>query len=95
MDEWNRPTAVRRRLSLTQKARGKPIPTGVAPVQGTVLGIFAARKFAVGNFAARIFAVGKLAARNFRRTRPEQTPFMGIWLTISTWYKPQLARLTE
>ena len=26
--EWNRPTPVRRRLSLTQAARGKPIPTG-------------------------------------------------------------------
>ena len=43
----------------------------------------------------RIFAVGKLAARNFRRTRPEQTPFMEIWLTISTWYKLQLAPLKE
>ena len=30
MDEWNRPTPVRRRLSLTQAARGKPIPTGRA-----------------------------------------------------------------
>ena len=29
MDEWNRPTPVRRRLSLTQAARGKPIPTGL------------------------------------------------------------------
>ena len=28
MDEWNRPTPVRRRLSLTQAARGKLIPTG-------------------------------------------------------------------
>ena len=34
MDEWNRPT-VCRRLSLTQAARGKPIPTGLAPVPGT------------------------------------------------------------
>ena len=32
MDEWNRPTPVRRRLSLTQAARGKPIPTGLALV---------------------------------------------------------------
>ena len=31
MDEWNRPTPVCRRLSLTQDTRGKPIPTGVAP----------------------------------------------------------------
>ena len=31
MDEWNRPTSVRRQLSLTQAARGKPIPTGLAP----------------------------------------------------------------
>ena len=30
MDKWNRPTPVRRRLSLTQVARGKPIPTGPA-----------------------------------------------------------------
>ena len=30
MDEWNRPTPVRRQLSLTQAARGKPIPTGLA-----------------------------------------------------------------
>ena len=35
MDEWNRPTPVRRRLSLTQATRGKPIPTGLAPVSGT------------------------------------------------------------
>ena len=35
MDEWNRPTPVRRRLSLTQAARGKPISTGLAPVLGT------------------------------------------------------------
>ena len=35
MDEWNRPTPVRRRLSLIQAARGKPIPTGLAPVRGT------------------------------------------------------------
>ena len=35
MDEWNRPTPVRRRLSLTQAARGKPIPTGLALVRGT------------------------------------------------------------
>ena len=34
MDEWNCPTPVRRRLSLTQAARGKPIPTGLAPVPG-------------------------------------------------------------
>ena len=35
MDEWNRPTPVRRRLSLTQAAQGKPIRTGLAPVPGT------------------------------------------------------------
>ena len=35
MDEWNRPTPVRRRLSLTQAARDKPIPTGLAPVPRT------------------------------------------------------------
>ena len=35
MDEWNRPIPVRRRLSLTQAARGKPIPTGLAPISGT------------------------------------------------------------
>ena len=35
MDEWNCPTPVRRRLSLTQAVRGKPIPTGLAPVPGT------------------------------------------------------------
>ena len=35
MDEWNRPTPVSRRLSLTQAARGKPIPTCQAPVSDT------------------------------------------------------------
>ena len=35
MDEWNRPTPVRRRLSLTQAARGKSIPTGLTPISGT------------------------------------------------------------
>ena len=35
MDEWNRITSIRRRLSLTQAARGKPIPTGLAPVPNT------------------------------------------------------------
>ena len=35
MDEWNRPTPVRRRLILTQTARSKPTPTGLAPVWAT------------------------------------------------------------
>ena len=35
MDEQNRPTPVCRRLSLTQAAWDKPIPTGLAPVSGT------------------------------------------------------------
>ena len=35
MDEWNRPTPVLWRLSLTLAARGKPIPTGLPPVPGT------------------------------------------------------------
>ena len=35
MDEWNRPTPVRRRLSLNQATRGKPIPTSLALVSGT------------------------------------------------------------
>ena len=35
MDEWNRPTLVLKRLSLTQVASDKPIPTGLAPVLGT------------------------------------------------------------
>ena len=35
MDKGNRPTPVCRRLSLTQAARGKPIPTGLAPLSGT------------------------------------------------------------
>ena len=35
MDEWNRPTPIRRRLSLTQAARGKLISTGLAPVPVT------------------------------------------------------------
>ena len=35
MDEWNHPTPVRRRLSLTQAARGKPIPTSLTLVSGT------------------------------------------------------------
>ena len=35
MNEWNRPTSVRRRLSLTQAVRAKAIPTGLAPVSGT------------------------------------------------------------
>ena len=35
MDKWNCPTPLRRRLSLTQACRGKPIPTGLAPVSGT------------------------------------------------------------
>ena len=32
MNKWNRLTPVRRRLSLTQPARDKPISTGLAPV---------------------------------------------------------------
>ena len=35
MGEWNRPTPVLKRLSLTQAAWDKPIPTGQAPVLGT------------------------------------------------------------
>ena len=44
MDEWNCPTPVRRRLSLTQAARGKPIPTGLAPVPGTICDSFIQRR---------------------------------------------------
>ena len=35
MDEWNCPTTVRRRLSLTQAARGKPIPIDLTLVSRT------------------------------------------------------------
>ena len=35
MDEWNRPTSVLKRLSLTESARDKSIPTGLAPVPDT------------------------------------------------------------
>ena len=35
MDKWNRPTSVRRRLSLTHAARGEPITTCLEPVSGT------------------------------------------------------------
>ena len=42
MDEWNRPTSVRRRLSLTQAVRGKIIPIGLALVLGIKHG---ARKY--------------------------------------------------
>ena len=35
MDKWNRPTPVRRQLSLTEASRGKPISTSLAPVPGT------------------------------------------------------------
>ena len=35
LDKWNCPTPVLKRLSLTQAAREKPIPTGLAPVPGT------------------------------------------------------------
>ena len=46
MDEWNRPTPVRRRLSLTQATRGKRIPTGLAPVSITEPGsIFTVLRF--------------------------------------------------
>ena len=34
MDEWNRPTSVRRQLSLTQAARGKLTSTGLILVLG-------------------------------------------------------------
>ena len=39
MDVWNRPTPVRRRLSLTQAARDKPIPTGLARSWGQKHGV--------------------------------------------------------
>ena len=35
MDEWNRPTPVRRRLSLPKLLGVSPITTGLAPVRGT------------------------------------------------------------
>ena len=34
IDKWYRPTPIRRRLSLTQAARGKPIPKGLAQKYG-------------------------------------------------------------
>ena len=38
MDKWNCPTTVPRWLSLTQAARSKPIPTGLALVSSTKAG---------------------------------------------------------
>ena len=35
MHEWNRPTPVRRQLSLTQATRDKSIPISLAPIPGT------------------------------------------------------------
>ena len=64
MDEWNRPIPVRRWLSLTQATRGKPIPTGLAPVSGTkAQSLEAFSQYSVFHSKARMPSLARLFKR--------------------------------
>ena len=79
--EWNRPTPVRRRLILTQTARGKPIPTGLVPVLSTktrILKVFS--QYPVFHLwfvhsEARMPSLARLSKRFLTQT--------GVWILVS------------
>ena len=83
MDEWNRPTPVRRRLSLTQAARGKPIPTGLAPVPGTKHGAW--KHFHSTPFSICDLSIQRRGCQVWQgcpRDSAHLAP-MGVWIIVS------------
>ena len=80
MDKWNRPTPVRRRLSLTQAAWGKPIPTGLAPVLGTKAHNFHNTPFSIQNseFRKHGCQVWQCCPKDFA-----QLAQTGVWILVS------------
>ena len=83
MDEWNRPTPVRRRLSLTQAARGKPIPTGLAPAQAQKHGAW--KHFYNTPFSICDFFIQKRGCQIWQGCPRDsaQLAQTGVWILVS------------
>ena len=81
MDEWNRPTPVQRRLSLTQIVRGKLIPTGLALVLRTKT----RRHFYNTPFSIYDFSTQKRGCQVWQGCLKDfaQLAQMGIWIIVS------------
>ena len=84
MDEWNRPTSVRRRLSLTQAVQGKLIPTGLA----LVLGIKTTRSLKVFSQYSAFhlwFVHSEARMPSLARCLKDsvQLAQMGVWILVS------------
>ena len=82
--EWNRPTPVRRRLSLTQAARGKPIPTGTGVGHKITEpgSIFTVLPFSICDLSIqkRGCQVWKGCPKDFA-----QLAQTGVWILVPTW----------
>ena len=83
MDEWNRPTPVRRRLSLTQAAWGKPIPTGLAPVQAQKHGAW--KHFHSTPFSICDLSIQKRGCQIWQGCSKDsaQLTQTGVWILVS------------
>ena len=89
MDEWNRPTPVLRRLSLTQAARGKPIPTGLAPVSGQKHGAW--KHFHSTPFSICDLSIQKRGCQ-VRQGCPNDSAQLaqtGVWILVSPGEYPR------
>ena len=83
MHKWNRQTPIRRRLSLTQATRGKPIPIGLAPVSDTKarsLEAFHSTPFSICDLSIqrRGCQVWQACPRDFA-----QLAQTGVWILVS------------
>ena len=83
MDEWNRPTPVRRRLSLTHAVRSKLIPTGLALVLGIKNGAW---KY-FHNTPHNIYSLSTQKRKcQVRQDCPKDSAHlaqMGVWMLVS------------
>ena len=83
MDEWNRPTPVRRQLSLTQATRGKPIPTGLAPIRGTkARSLKAFSQYSIFHCDLSIQKPGCQVWQGCPNDSSQLTP-TGVWILVS------------
>ena len=83
MDEWNCPTPVRRRLSLTQVVQGKLIPTGLALVLGVKLWILEVfSHYSVFHLWFFLSEARMQVLQDYLKDSAELTQ-MGVWILVS------------
>ena len=83
MEEWNRPIPVRRRLSLTQAARGKPIPTDFAPSRAQKHGAW--KHFHSTPFSICDLSIQKCGCQVWQGCPKDsaQLAQTGVWILVS------------